>query len=148
MRFRATWASFLTAMLLFISSAASNCEIKCELTSSGPSCHAAAHTGRAQHEQMPAMSGMQHDSATGSSGSSTAMFFLHSAACQAHACAQQPAVLDEQRAAVSHVSRSVPAVSHDPSRFAPEPTLAGFAVRGPPSFRPATPVSGGTTLLV
>ena len=144
MRFRATLASFLTVVLLSISSAASNCELKCDLAAMMPSCHSPVIQKHKQ-EQMADMPGMEHK-ASPKLANKTKALVATAPTCSTHACAQQPAVFIEQKATVAHVSLSTEAALFDAFQFAPEPTLAGLSSRGPPHFRPATPVSLRTTL--
>lgn len=146
MQFRAALASLLTVILLSISAAASNCEIRCDLSSMGPSCHS---SGKAsiQHQDMPPMGGMEHQ-VSESGGTGTSVLVAIQPACPTHACVQQPVLFDEQKAALVYLSQSVTAVMCDVVQFAPEPTIAGLSVRGPPIFRPATPITLRTTLRV
>lgn len=147
MRLRATWASLLTVMLLSLAPAASQCEIKCDLASMGPSCHSSRIQAQGTQQQMAGMPGMEQK-ASSSVEDQIPTSVVNAPACHTHACAQQPAVFIEQKAAIAHVSVSTGAVFFEPLQFAPESANAGFSSRGPPLFQLATPVSFRTTLRV
>jgi hypothetical protein len=93
------------------------------------------------------MGGMEHQ-VSESGGTGTSVLVAIQPACPTHACVQQPVLFDEQKAALVYLSQSVTAVMCDVVQFAPEPTIAGLSVRGPPIFRPATPITLRTTLRV
>lgn len=146
MRLRATLASLLTAVLLSVSSAASNCEITCDLAKTSPSCHGSAVHGHLL-QQMAGMPGMEHK-ASSERGNEGPALVATAPACPTHACTQQPAVFIEQKAAVAHVPLSTDAALLDSFQLLPEPLLTGLPSRGPPHFRPARPVSLSTTLRI
>ena len=146
MRFRATLASLLTVILLSLAPFASKCEIQCDLASRGPSCHGSSVQAHGK-QQMAGMAGMEQKAPPGL-GDQVPTLIAAAPACHTHACALQPAVFSEQKSVVAHVSVSAEAVFFDSLQFAPEPAIAGFSSRGPPSLRPATPVSLRTTLRV
>lgn len=148
MRFRATLASVLTVILLSISSAASNCEIKCDLGSLAPSCHGSKAPLRAQHGSMPAMDVMTHDAAGESSVTETPTVVAQAATCRTHDCFQQPSLFVEQKIAVAQSPSSLGSVIPVELQFVPEPAVTEFLGRGPPPYRPSTPVSLRTTLRV
>lgn len=148
MRFRATLASVLTVILLSISPAASNCEIECDLASLAPSCHGSKGAIRAQHGSMPAMAGMTHNAAAESSLAETPAVVAQAATCRTHDCFQQPSLFVEKTIAVAQSSSSLGSVIPVELLFVPEPSVTKFLGRGPPPYRPSTPVSLRTTLRV
>ena len=148
MRFRATLAGFLTTIFLSVSSAASNCAIKCDLASLAPSCHGSGAPIRAQHDSMPAMAGMTHDAAAESAGTETPTVVAHSATCRIHDCVQQPSLLVERRLAVAQFPLTLGSVVTAGLEFVPEPAMTEFLGRAPPPYRQSTPVSLRTTLRV
>ncbi|CAN5408660.1 hypothetical protein BH10ACI4_BH10ACI4_06190 [soil metagenome] len=147
MGFRVTLASFLTAIMLCVSSLASTCEIKCELAETLPSCHGSSRVKTNAQPAMAEMPGMELEAAPGTDAEATTLVAL-APACKVHACAQQPAFFSEQKAALTHVLVSTGAVSVGALQFAPEPLNAGFSSRGPPHLRPHTPITLRTTLRV
>lgn len=146
MKFRVALASLLAVILLSMSSAASICEIKCDLAQTIPICHGNA-VQQKPAGQMTDMPGMDHMAATESDNANKALVQI-APNCHAHACAQQPAALIKQRAPVAHATLCTEPIILDSSRFAPEPVIAELSSRGPPRFRLATPVSLHTTLRV
>ena len=93
------------------------------------------------------MPGMEHRASPQSVNESEASVVL-ARGYPTHACAQQPVLLIEQKAAVAHVSVSTEAVAFDSFEFAPKPTTNELSSRGPPPFRPSTPISLHTSLRV
>ena len=151
MRFRATLASLLTVMMLSLSPAAANCEIRCDLESAksaAPSCHEAAHQAEAQQETMPGMAGMEHHTAGDHIAADVSAIVWQLAHCAHHVCAQAPALLMERSAVVGHAPAGCAATCANPLGFASDPTIGSFFGRGPPPYRRATPVSLHTTLLI
>ena len=145
MRFRRTLAGLLTVMVLSFSPFASRCEIRCNLKSVAGSCHGSSH-GR-QQGIMSAMAGMDHSAAKPGTAAS-AVFASQPEACKHHVCVQPLVALHPHMATLSIVPINVGLVSPDPLQFASERTTELISVRGPPSFRRATPVSLHTTLLI
>ena len=140
MRFRATLTSFLTVILLSLSSVASACEIKCDLAKMGPSCHEARSTpGR-----MPKMAGMEQPQVSKDSAASAST--AHH--CQHQVCATQPALLVERNGVIAYATPSVAAVIPHFLLLAPAALDRSIPVRGPPPFRTDSPVSLHTTLRV
>ena len=139
MRFRATFTSLLTVLLLSLSSVASACEIKCDLARVGPSCHEA----RATEGQMQAMAGMDRQASAHS-----AVLVSAPRSCQHRVCANQPALLGERNGFIPHFAPSMAAVLPAFLSFAPAAVDLSIPVRGPPSFRADSPVSLHTTLRV
>lgn len=144
MRLRATLASLLTVILLSISPATSNCEIKCDIAKTQPSCHSSSVQA---HRQMAGMPGMEQNASLDFQNEFSALIAT-APVCRTHACAQQPAVFSEQKAVFANISVATEMVFSDFAQFAHEPVIATFYVRGPPHYRPSTPVSLRTTLRV
>ncbi len=138
MKFRATWAGVLTAIMLFVSSAASSCEAKCDLGGLRPSCHSQSPSSQAHESHMG--SGMCHGRARSESGAAAATIVSLSSPCSHHVCAQQPATLTDQWSALAHVPVLSGVVHLNAQHFELEPLVSTFASRGPPSFRPSSPV--------
>ena len=141
MRFRSTLASLLTVIMLFFSSFALNCEIRCDLKSGVGICHGAPHSGR--QGTMHVMAGMDHPAAKPGLA-----FASQSQDCRHHVCAQQPVVMNEQQAALIHFTIGLGLIVPDSLPFISDATLGEFLVRGPPPFPLGTPVSLHTTLLI
>lgn len=152
MRLRATLASFLTLILVSLPSVAANCEIKCGLAQTLPSCHTSGVQAKAgqqaqAQEQMANMPGMEHMGAA-DQDSEALVSVVTALDCRAHVCAQQPAFFSEQKAVVAHASVSTEAVFFDSFQFAPELLNTEVSSRGPPLLHPSTPITLHTTLRV
>lgn len=145
MRFRATLASLLAVILLYLSPVASACAIHCDRESQGASCHSeTTHSSHQTNNSMSAMPGM------GESPVAKAIqdFPVVSGAAQScfhHLCAQQPVLLksDTQVFTNTDLSHQVPLLFPIPQEYAAPSGIV--PVRGPPTQR-ASPVSLHTTL--
>ncbi len=138
MKFRSTWAGVLTAIMLFVSSAASSCEAKCDIGGLRPACHSDAASPQAHEAHMG--SGMCHGTATSESGTASALTVSLSSPCSHHVCAQQPATLTDQRSAIAHVP-VLSGVAHlNAQHFESDALVSSFTSRGPPFYRPSSPV--------
>ncbi len=144
MRFRAIFACMLTVMLLSLSCAAPDCEIRCNFAAALPACHRSVSHQRQQQPmaEMPRMAsseiGVQNHAVAATVPS-----------CTSHVCAQQQAFLLMQRDTIANVSLApvyTPFV--DAIQFVPEPTRSELSSRGPPPFAPVSPVSLRTSLRV
>lgn len=133
MKFRATWAGVLTAIMLCVSSAASSCEAKCNLGGLRPACHSDAAKA-AQAADMD--SGMCHGSARSRSDAAPAYSVSRLSSCSHHVCAEQPATLTDQRSPVTHLLLLAAAGSVSAQKIEPEPLARSFAGRGPPPYHP------------
>ena len=149
MRLRETLASLLTMLLLSLSIAASNCEVTCELSAARSTCHSAQHFTPSQHSPMPDMAGMKQNPAFHSGVSSARNPELVSPlrACVRHTCSQQPA-LPVKHQATTRVPARIESSTPQASQDVPEVIPGSLSSRGPPQFRPETPVDLHTTLLV
>ena len=148
MRFRATLASLLTVILLSVLSVTLSCEIKCDVATLTPSCHGSESVLQTQHDSMGDMPGMAQSSATSSSVAEVPVVVAQAPICRTHDCVQQPSLLVEQRVVIAHGPSMLEAVVPAGLHFVLEPTLTEFLGRGPPPYRPATPVSLRTTLRI
>jgi hypothetical protein len=137
MNFRATSAGVVTAIMLFVSSAASICEAKCEVGGLRPARHSEAASPHTDGAQMGP--GMCHGDAGAKSSTVPTMEVSLSSPCSHHVCAQQPATLTDQRSAIAHVPVPL-GMAHVNAHFEPERLVVALAGRGPPSFRHSTPV--------
>ncbi len=136
MKFRATWAGVLTAIMLFVSSAASSCEAKCDLGGLRPACHSEAASPQAHEAHMG--SGKCHGRVRSKSGAAPALAVSWSSSCSHRVCAQQPATLTDQRSAIAHVP-VLSALAHLNLKHFERVSFGSiFASRGPPSFRPTS----------
>lgn len=145
MQFRGTLASLMTVILLSLSSFAANCAIRCDLQSAVGSCHGASHGG--QQGTMQPMAGMDHSAVMPPTAAFPAVS-PNSADCRHHVCAQQLVVMNEQQAALTHVTVDRGLTAPDPARLASQPDVEVLFDRGPPRFCRATPISLHTTLLI
>ena len=144
MQLRARLAGLLTVLLLSVSCFAAQCELRCELALMGAPCHesVASHT---HHQTMPRMAAMPSRDVPPGGAAGAALSSTHST-CAFHACAHQPAFVLEQKSGIG--MRSVVGLVPLEARVgdAPEPAIAALASRGPPLFRPASPIALRTTL--
>jgi hypothetical protein len=138
MKFRGTWAGVLTAMMLFVSSAAASCEVKCDIGGLLHGCHSEAASRQANDAHTT--SGMCHGMAGSESGADSALAVSSSSLCSHHVCAQQPATLTDQRSVLAHVPVLSGVVHWNVQHFEFELLASSFAGRGPPHFRPSSPV--------
>ncbi len=150
MRFRATWAALLTALILSLSCAASACEMRCDLKSAGPSCHSLSGSHAAIHpKHMTRMLDMDR-----SSGNETAAFEPQSSllvglqTCAHHTCVQRPFLLPQSTTAITHAM----AASHVAVRAllaVPQPgPRTRDTIRGSPHRERSSPIALHTTLRV
>ncbi len=101
---RATVASIVAVMLLSLSCIAGVCDVSCELTSLGQSCHGHNNLRVDQHVRMP-NTGMQHCGMDVDHGNKTDVTLRpRFSSCSQHAFTQQPVLLNEKRGTVSHLS--------------------------------------------
>ncbi len=135
---RATLTSLLTLVLLALSSVACACEIKCDMSMSGSSC--GETQGLKQDMAAVASMKLQHACCGRSINFSTP-------SCHHEASANQPALLNE-RVNASYSNASTAVVVSAVSLVEGTALTASIPVRGPPRFRPASPVSLHTTLRV
>src|ERR1700731_3062104 len=109
MRFRATLASLLPALLLSLSFMSSACESQCELKTLMPSCHALSAKRHLPDEQnMPAMPGMDAGSTPQNvSAAGDAAVLPVSPECEHHVCSQQALLLSDENGGLARPSSSV-----------------------------------------
>ncbi len=145
MKFRTAWAGVLTAVMLFVSSAASPCEARCDLGGLRPVCHSVAASP--QGPKAPMSSGMCHGNPRPENGA-RALAISWSSPCSHHICAQQPATLTNPHAAIAPVLILSRVAHGNAQHFEADLLVGTSANRGPPFFRPPSPVDLHITLRV
>jgi len=143
-------ASMLTVMLLSISFVASACEVQCDLKAVGPDCHIASHQAPSQpKQQMPPMAGMDHSATP--ENVTTAIeptIAVMSQACDHQVCAQDPALLGNEKATVAYAAPHFQTVVLIASILMPTVSRESFLVCGSPPLRSSSPIALHTTLRV
>lgn len=147
MRFRATLAGLMTAVLLFLSPAVAYCEIKCELAETLPSCHSSSPVRPEVQQDMPDMPGMERQ-VSSAHESGDRVLRANAASCEDHTCLQPTPILRSNRILAAPILPSAQAAFHDVFEFEPEPLCLGLLPRGPPQLNRATPITFRTTLRV
>lgn len=151
MHMKRTLAAVLTVLLLSLSGTSSMCQLNCRL-----------HMHMAERPSAPDSSDKTHDDSSNAdmagmgdcgmqkaSANSSAVLRGITAHCQHQACTVQPAIPNEQHtsSAIGSIG-STPYVVPDMPSFMESALMQAVPVRGPPPFRPLSPIGLHTTLRV
>ena len=125
-----TWTSLLALLLLSFWSAASACELQCDL----PQASACCLPDSAPHS-MAAMPGMEHRVTR------TDVPLLSDASCPHSVCAPLPALLTQRGPTLPAPAPNLEALAANVLVHAPDAVSSLASVRGPPPVLLASPVS-------
>ena len=156
MKLRATLVGILTAILLSLSSAASACELRCDLARVGAPCHGQAFASPEQHgpamsSEMPGMamtSMQQKHEAAALRVSGDAARVVSPDACKHAVCSEKPLLLKDETTLLLQKTLSYQVVALVAALLWPKALSAFFAARGAPPLPPHTLVSLHTALRV
>ena len=155
MKFRATLAGLLAAVLLSLSSAASACELRCDLARVGAPCRGKASAspqeeGQTMASEMPGMTmaatQQKHGPAMGISEHATMLSLPD--ACDHPVCSETPLLAQDERTQLTQLTLSYQVVTLIVTLLWSKPPSALAFVRGAPPLPTPTPVSLHTTLRV
>lgn len=154
MELRATLAALLAVVLLSLSSAASTCELRCDLANVGAPCHGNAPAsgqdrGHAMSSEMPGMrmAAVPQEHGAGLGAVDHAITVAVPDTCNHPVCPEKPVLLKDESGRLARIPLSYHVVALLATLlWSKAPTV--FSARGAPPVATSTPVSLHTTLRV